>query len=124
MNLLLDECLPRDIRKLLQNHKVITVSERGWNGIKNGRLLALAANEFDAFLTADQNLGYQQNRAELSLAVVVLVAFSNRISDLTPLVSQRLEQIKLLRCGVKGHWLFGGAEELGNGGSFKHVEIQ
>ena len=86
MQLLLDECLPRDIRKLLPNHKVVTASERGWSGIKNGKLLASAAGEFDAFLTADQNLGYQQNRAELGLAVVVLVAFSNRIADLAPLV--------------------------------------
>ena len=81
MKLLLDECLPKLIRRSLPGHAVMTVTERGWNGIKNGRLLALAAPEFDAFLTADQNLGYQQNQGALALAVVVLVARSNRIAD-------------------------------------------
>ena len=67
-------------------HTVVTVTEQKWNGIKNGELLSLAAAEFDAFLTADQNLGYQQNVEDLSLAVIVLVAYSNRISDLSPLL--------------------------------------
>ena len=86
MKLLLDECLPREIRKLMPAHTVVTVTEQKWNGIKNGELLSLAAAEFDAFLTADQNLGYQQNVEDLSLPVIVLVAYSNRISDLSPLL--------------------------------------
>jgi len=49
----------------------------GWCGRKNGELLALAAAEFEAFITVDQNLPYQQNIATLPIAVVVLVTPSN-----------------------------------------------
>lgn len=58
----------------------------GWSGVKNGKLLALAATEFDAFATVDQNLPYQQNLAQLPLAVVVLRATSNDLRSLLPLV--------------------------------------
>lgn len=58
----------------------------GWSGIKNGRLLALAATEFDALITVDKNLPYQQNTAALPLAVLVLDAASNELTFLLPLV--------------------------------------
>ena len=58
----------------------------GWGGIKNGKLLALAANEFDAFLTVDKNLSYQQNLSALPVAVIVLDSLSNELSALLPLV--------------------------------------
>ncbi len=45
-----------------------------WAGVKNGKLLALAASEFDAFLTVDKNLPYQQNLTSLPIAVLVLDA--------------------------------------------------
>lgn len=90
MRLLLDESLPRRLRRYLPNHSVRTVVEMGWGGIKNGKLLALAAGQFDAFLTADKNLPYQQNRATLPLSVVVLDARSNELSQLLPLLP-RLE---------------------------------
>jgi hypothetical protein len=61
MKVLLDECVPRKLRRELPEHEVLTVMEQGWSGIKNGKLLALAAPEFDVFLTIDQNLKYQQN---------------------------------------------------------------
>ena len=59
----------------------------GWSGIKNGKLLALAASEFDAFLTVDKNLPYQQNLTVLPVAVIVLDSLSNELSALLPLVS-------------------------------------
>jgi hypothetical protein len=58
----------------------------GWSGIKNGELLQLAAGEFDAFITVDKNLRYQQNLAALPIAVVVLLAQSNELHVLLPLV--------------------------------------
>jgi hypothetical protein len=60
----------------------------GWAGIKNGRLLALAAPAFDAFVTIDQKLEHQQNLNTLPVAVVVLRARSNRFVDLAPLVPE------------------------------------
>ena len=70
---------------------VKTVVEMGWGGVKNGALLALAANEIDAFLTVDKNLPYQQNVANLPVAVIVLEAYSNELGALLPLV-HNLEQ--------------------------------
>jgi hypothetical protein len=57
----------------------------GWTGIRNGDLLKLAANGFDVFLTADQTLEHQQNLGALPIAVVILVAPTNRIESLQPL---------------------------------------
>ena len=57
---------------------------------KNGELLYLANTEFDAFLTADQNLEYQQDLRELDIPIVVLVARTNRLDDLRPLISDVL----------------------------------
>jgi hypothetical protein len=44
----------------------------GWNGVTNGELLLLAENEFELFITADQNLRYQQNLAGRSIAILEL----------------------------------------------------
>jgi hypothetical protein len=71
----------------------------GWGGIQNGRLLQLASEQFDAFITADKNLQYQQNLVKLPIAVVVLVAHSNELPHLLPLVPS-LEKVlaSLQRC--------------------------
>ena len=77
----------------------------GWGGITNGKLLALASEQFDAFITADKNLPYQQNIAKLPIAVVVLAARSNELLHLLPLVSRleetlaRLQPCTLTRVG-------------------------
>lgn len=88
MRLLLDESLPRRLRAHLPGHSVKTVGDMGWRGYKNGRLLAAAAGEFDAFITADKNLPYQQNLMTLPIAVVVLDAPSNELSRLLPLLPE------------------------------------
>jgi len=56
MRLLLDESVPRRLRRALPGHSVKTAVEMGWGGVKNGALLVLAAAEFDAFITVDRNL--------------------------------------------------------------------
>jgi hypothetical protein len=66
----------------------------GWASKTNGELLALAAADFDVLLTSDRNLSYQQNLSALDIAVVVLVASSNRIDDLRPLMPRVLELLK------------------------------
>ena len=87
MRLLLDESMPSRFRLSLPKHAVRTVVEMGWSGVKNGKLLALAAAEFDAFITVDKNLPYQQNLTKLPVAVVVLDTVSNELPALLPLVS-------------------------------------
>lgn len=92
MRLLLDESVPRRLRQALPAHTVRTAVEMGWSGKKNGALLALAAAEFEAFITVDRNLPYQQNVAALPIAVIVLTAHSNELQALLPLVP-RLEEV-------------------------------
>ena len=70
----------------MPRHDVRTVGEIGWFGVKNGKLLALAAVDFDAFVTVDKNLPYQQNLTTLPIAVVVLDAMSIELSALLPLM--------------------------------------
>lgn len=65
MRILLDESLARGLRGEFTGHSVSTVADCGWAGISNGELLELAAARFDAFVTADQKVQYQQNLAAL-----------------------------------------------------------
>ncbi len=60
MKVLLDECAPKYLKRVLTGHDVQTVQEIGWSGFENGDLLALAQTQFDVFITADKNLRYQQ----------------------------------------------------------------
>ncbi len=72
MKVLLDACVPRPLRKFLPDHTVHTAQEMGWGQLKNGALLQAVEPQFDAFLTSDQNLKYQQNIAGRKLAILVL----------------------------------------------------
>lgn len=65
----------------------------GWSTVKNGELLVLASASFDVFVTVDRNLSFQQNLANLPVAVVVLRAKANRLADLMPLVPKLLAAI-------------------------------
>ena len=94
MRVLLDEQLPRRLARELTGHDVRTVQQQGWSGLKNGELLRRAAAAgFEIFLTADQNLQFQQNLAQARLAVVVLIAPSNKLEDLLPLIPSALAAI-------------------------------
>ena len=59
----------------------------GWAGAKNGILLQLAADcHFDAFITVDQSMEYQQNVDTLPIAVVIMIATFTRLEELRFLV--------------------------------------
>ena len=101
MRLLLDESVPAALRHYLLGHSVKTVREKGWVGTKNGALLARAAAEFDALITVDKNLPYQQNLKTLPLAVVVLDTHSNALWALLPLVANLMSVLaKLTPCTI------------------------
>ncbi len=85
IRVLLDENLPRKLKWSLEA-EALTVPERGWGGIKNGRLLRFAAPEFDVLLTMDRGIEYQHNLSGMELCLIVLSAVSNDIDDLLPLV--------------------------------------
>jgi hypothetical protein len=67
--------------------------------IKNGELLALAARNFDVFVTVDRNLAFQQNLTEVAIAVIVLEGRTNRLADLQALVPTLLRTIQSARPG-------------------------
>ena len=93
MRILLDESLPTALRDELAGTTVSSVRELGWSGLKNGELLRRASERFDVFLTADQNLQFQQNLRNLPVAVAVIVARANRIQVLKPMVPEILAAI-------------------------------
>jgi predicted nuclease of predicted toxin-antitoxin system len=97
VRVLLDECLPRRLKRDLVGHDVRTAPEMGWASKSNGELLALAAADFDVFLTSDRNLSHQQNLSVFDIAILVLVAASNRIDDLRPLVPRVLEVLPIAK---------------------------
>ena len=73
MKILLDECVPAQVRNALAGHEVSTVQQMGWTGLKNGELLAMAESAgFDLFILADKNLRYQQNLTGRMLAILEL----------------------------------------------------
>ena len=72
MRILLDECVPWPMRRLLTHHECISVQAQGWSGIRNGDLLQRAEGEFDLFITSDQNIRYQQNLEGRSIAILEL----------------------------------------------------
>jgi hypothetical protein len=97
VRVLLDESVPRPLAQLLVSHEVRTVTQLRWTGIKNGELLSRAAESFDVVLTADQNIEFQQNLSKLPIAVVVLIAKTNRIESLEPLVPEVLAVLEVLQ---------------------------
>ncbi len=91
MRVLLDEQLPRQLAPYLVGHDVRTVQQQGWAGLKNGELLRQAESVgFEILLTADQSLEFQQSLKSSRLFVVVLVAASNALEDLLPVVPAAL----------------------------------
>lgn len=66
----------------------------GWAGKKNGELLILVEDQFDIFITADQNLQFQQNLKSSRITIFVLKAPNSRYETLKPLAPKVLEKIK------------------------------
>ena len=97
MKILLDECLPKRLAKYLPSHDVQTGPQAGWAGLKNGRLLGVAQESFDFFLTVDQNLVSQQNIPKFSIGIIVIESFSNDLETLIPMMPAVLE---ILSSGV------------------------
>src|SRR6185436_10712379 len=100
-----------------------TVPEMGWASKRNGELLALAAADFDVFVTADRNLSYQQDVSAFDIAVVVLVREATASTTCAPLApriltaltmncasrnAQRLIRFRRIRCSAFARFGFGG----------------
>jgi hypothetical protein len=100
VRVLLEERLPGRLKRDLIGHDVRTAPEMGWASKGNGELLALAVADFDAFLTADRNLSYQQDVSAFDTAVIVLAARSNSIDELRPVTPRVLESIVTAQRGA------------------------
>ena len=97
MRLLLDEQVPRVFADEMPGHEVCTAQEMGWSGIENGDLLAAAAEAgFEALITLDRGIEFQQNLVALPMAVVVVKAKSNRIEALLSLAGRVLKALEEL----------------------------
>jgi len=97
MKLLFDQGTPVPLRGHLTNHIVETAYEKGWSNLKNGDLLTLAESEgFDALVTTDQNLRYQQNLSGRRIGVIVLLTTNwPRIKNNVALVVQVIDNLHL-----------------------------
>ena len=104
MRVLLDECVPRPLKRHIPGHDVTTVPERGWTGAKNGPLLRrMQEAGVEAFVTTDRNLEYQQNLAKAGFPVVLLIAVTNTLEDLLPLVPALLDALTRTKPGEVTH---------------------
>ena len=91
MRVLLDECVHARVAEHLPGHTVDTVTTAGWRGILNGKLLALAGEEYDVFVTSDKNIEYQHNPAKLPLPVVIFATRGNMWEDIEPVLPKLRE---------------------------------
>jgi predicted nuclease of predicted toxin-antitoxin system len=99
MRILIDECLNWRLSRALSGHYAVSAQKKGWGGIKNGALLALAENEFDVFITGDRNLSFQQNATRFHIAILVLHAPSTQLHHTLPLMAQVLTLLPTLQPG-------------------------
>ena len=77
MKILFDQGTPVPLRRFLPDHLISTAYEKGWSSVKNGDLIQNAENEgFEALVTTDRNLKYQQNLSNRRIAIVVLLSTS------------------------------------------------
>lgn len=97
MKVLLDENLPHDLRHFLPGHEVVTVAYLGWQGLTNGELLSRAAmNGFEAMLSKDAGIEYEQNLSDLPLSVILIEAPSNALDAIRPIVPDILKALESL----------------------------
>lgn len=99
LSILLDHCVPRPLRRELHPYAARHASELGWQVLEDDALLAAAEKQFDVLVTTDQNMRHQQNLANYSLGIIVLMARSNRLEDLQPLIPEVLELLETIRPG-------------------------
>ena len=99
MRVLLDENLPVDLAAELAGHEVATITGLGWRGIKNSELLHRAQETFEVLVTMDRNLEFQKNIAGLELRIILVLAHSNRMAHLRPVVPGILEALEAVQPG-------------------------
>jgi hypothetical protein len=97
VKILLDENVPRPLKRFLADHEVSSVQDCGWRGVRNGELLRLAENSFEVFILADKNMRYQQSMADRRIAVLELP--TNRWPLLLPMATRIAKAVESIRSG-------------------------
>lgn len=100
MKILLDECLPVDLRLSFPDHEAHTMQWAGLKGLKNSELLnAAELAGYDVLLTVDQGIPHQQNLAGRKISVLVVRSRTNQLEDLLPVVAAILDALKIITPG-------------------------
>jgi predicted nuclease of predicted toxin-antitoxin system len=101
MKILLDECVPKAIKHSLSvaGHECSTVPEAGFAGRSNGELLSLAESTFEAFVTLDKGMQFQQKLAECNIGIVLIRARSSRVADILPHIPACLAALRSIKPG-------------------------
>jgi predicted nuclease of predicted toxin-antitoxin system len=95
MKILLDECLPLDLRHSFPGHHAHSAQWAGLKGKKNGELLRAAEIAgYDVLLTVDQGIPHQQNLAGCKLSIILIRSKTNQIEDLLPFVGAIVNALK------------------------------
>ena len=103
MRILLDECVDARLAPFVAGHETRTVHDMGWQGITNGKLLAMAAGQFDVFVTVDRNLSFQQHLPNFAIAVILMHCRTNRLEDLRTLLPQLAVAMSSVVAGAVTH---------------------
>ena len=99
MTVLLDECVPKVLRQALLPHDALTPRMAGLAGIKNGSLLAIAQERFDAFVTVDKGIVFQHPHGRFDLRIVCVRSVTNRAVDVLPYAGLILDALRSMRPG-------------------------
>lgn len=94
MKIVLDESVPHQlVRPLRALGCDVKPFPNDWKGTKNGKLLIRVKEaNFDALLTCDKNMVYQQNMSQLELLIVVLP--TQRLDILRPRVEEFAQTLR------------------------------
>jgi len=99
MKVLLDAGVPRLLRQHLLSHEVVRSQELGWQGLSNGKLLAEAQAEFDALITNDSNIKFQQVISNYDIGLIVLRAFNNALESYLPMAPEIRKTLDAIQPG-------------------------
>ncbi len=100
VRVLLDECVPHDLRHDLAEFDVQTAQYAGLAGYSNGKLIDQADGRFDVIVTIDSGFSFQQNLAGRSVALIVLRVESSLLSDLRAAVPRLIMEINRAKPGT------------------------
>lgn len=99
MTIVVDECLPKRLSRVLVGHDAVTVQELGFGGLSDRDLLARLDGRFEVFITIDQGLTFEQDLRDRTISVVTLAAASNTFEALEPLLPDLLAVLETLDRG-------------------------